>query len=43
VRKIDGPEAEALDLLSISRGVIIKRALPVVAVIAAVVIWLLVK
>jgi hypothetical protein len=29
--------------LSISRGVIIKRALPVVAVIAAVVIWLLVK
>ena len=43
VRKIDGPEAEALDLLSISRGVIIKRALPVVAVVAAVVIWLLVK
>lgn len=43
VRKIDAPEAEALDLLSISRGVIIKRALPVVAVIAAVVIWLLVK
>ena len=43
VRKIDGPEAEALDLLSISRGVIVKRALPVVAVIAAVVIWLIVK
>ena len=43
VRKIDAPEAEALDLLSISRGVIIKRALPVVVVIAAVVIWLLVK
>ena len=43
IRKIDGPEAEALDLLSVSGGVIIKRALPVVAVIAAVVIWLLVK
>lgn len=43
VRKIDGPEAEALDLLSISRGVIVKRALPVVAVIAAVVIWFIVK
>ena len=43
VRKIDAPEAEALDLLSISSGVIVKRALPVVAVIAAVVIWLIVK
>lgn len=43
VRKIDGPEAEALDLLSISRGVIVKRALPVVAVVAAVVIWLIAK
>jgi hypothetical protein len=43
VRKIDGPEAEALDLLSISRGAIVKRALPVVAVIATVVIWLIVK
>ena len=43
VRKIDAPEAEALDLLSISRGVIVKRALPVVAVIAAVVIWFIVK
>jgi carbon monoxide dehydrogenase subunit G len=43
VRKIDAPEAEALDLLSISSGVILKRALPVVAVLAAVVIWLIVK
>lgn len=43
IRKIDAPEAEALDLLSISRGVIVKRALPVVAVVAAVVIWLIVK
>ena len=39
IRKIDGPEAEALDLLSISRGVIVKRALPVVVVVAAIVIW----
>ena len=43
IRKIDAPEAEALDLLSISRGVIVKRALPVVAVVAAIVIWLIVK
>jgi carbon monoxide dehydrogenase subunit G len=43
VRKIDGPEAEALDLLSISRGVIVKRALPVIAVVAAIVIWFIAK
>ncbi len=43
VRKIDGPEAEALDLLSISRGVIMKRALPVVVVVAAIVIWFIAK
>jgi uncharacterized protein len=43
VRKIDGPEAEALDLLSISRGVILKRALPVVVVVAAIVIWFIAK
>lgn len=43
VRKIDGPEAEALDLLSISRGVIVKRALPVVVVVAAIVIWFIAK
>lgn len=43
IRKIDAPEAEALDLLSISRGVIVKRALPVVAVAAAIIIWLIVK
>ena len=43
VRKIDAPEAEALDLLSVSGGILLKRALPVVAVVAAVVIWLLVK
>jgi len=43
MRKIDGPEAEALDLLSISRGVIVKRALPVVVVVAAIVIWFIAK
>ena len=43
VRKIDGPEAEALDLLSVSSGAIVKRALPVVAVVAAIVIWFIVK
>jgi carbon monoxide dehydrogenase subunit G len=43
IRKIDGPEAEALDLLSISRGAIVKRALPVVVVVAAIVIWFIAK
>ena len=43
IRKIDAPEAEALDLLSVSSGVIIKRAIPVVIAIAAVVIWLVVR
>jgi carbon monoxide dehydrogenase subunit G len=36
-------EVEALDLLSVSSGAILKRALPVVAVIAAVVIWLIAR
>lgn len=43
VRKIDAPEAEALNLLAVSGNTILKRALPVVAVVAAVVIWLIVK
>jgi hypothetical protein len=43
VRKIDAPEAEALDLLSVSSGAIVKRAIPVVVAIAAVVIWLVVR
>ena len=43
VRKIDAPEAEALDLLSVSSGAILKRAIPVVIAIAAVVIWLVVR
>lgn len=42
VRKIDAPEAEALDLLSVGGGTIAKMALPVLA-IAAVVIWFIVK
>jgi carbon monoxide dehydrogenase subunit G len=43
IRKIDAPEAEALDLLSVSSGAIVKRAIPVVIAIAAVVIWLVVR
>lgn len=37
VRKIDAPEAEALDLLSVSSGAVIKRLVPVVIVVAAIV------
>lgn len=36
-------EVEALDLLSVSSGAILKRALPVVAVVAAIIIWLIAK
>jgi len=36
-------EVEALDLLSVSSGAILKRALPVIAVVAAVIIWLIAK
>ena len=36
-------DVEALDLLSVSSGAILKRALPVVAVVAAVVIWLIAR
>jgi len=43
IRKIDAPEAEALDWLSVSSGAIVKRAIPVVIAIAAVVIWLVVR
>lgn len=42
IRKIDAPEAEALDVLALGGSTIIKMALPIVA-IAAVVIWLIVK
>ena len=43
VRTIDGPEAAPLDLLSVGGSPLLKRAIPVVVVVAAVVIWLLVK
>jgi carbon monoxide dehydrogenase subunit G len=43
VRKIDAPEAEALDLLSVSSGAIVKRAIPVAVALAAVIIWLVVR
>ena len=43
VRKIDGPEAKPIDLLETAGAPILKRALPVVAVVAAVVIWLVVR
>jgi carbon monoxide dehydrogenase subunit G len=36
-------EVEALNLLSVGGGAILKRALPVVVVIAAVIIWLVAK
>jgi carbon monoxide dehydrogenase subunit G len=36
VRKIDAPEAEALNLLSVSTGAIAKRAIPVAIVVVAV-------
>jgi len=46
VRKIDAPEAEAVDLMKAAGGAVMKRALPVVlvlGVVAAVVVWLLTK
>ncbi|MBM3638898.1 MAG: hypothetical protein FJW98_05615 [Actinobacteria bacterium] len=43
VRKIDGPEAKPIDLLDAAGAPILKRALPVVVVIAAVVIWLIAR
>ena len=43
VRRIDGPEAKPIDLLETAGAPILKRALPVVAVVAAVVIWLVVR
>jgi len=39
VRKIDGPEAAPIDLLSAAGSPILKRAIPVVVVIAAVVLF----
>lgn len=42
-RKIDGPEAKPIDLLDAAGAPILKRALPVVVVVAAVIVWLIVK
>ena len=42
-RKIDGPEAKPIDLLDAAVAPILKRALPVVVVVAAVIVWLVVK
>jgi carbon monoxide dehydrogenase subunit G len=46
VRRVEGPEAQAVDLVSVAGGAVAKRVLPVlaaVAVVVGVVIWLLVK
>jgi len=46
VRKIDGPEAEAVDLMKAAGGAVMKRFVPVAlagAVVVAVVIWLVTK
>ena len=43
VRKIDAPEAEALDLLSVSSGAVAKRAIPVLIVVAAIVAFLVLR
>lgn len=43
VRKVEGPEAKPIDLLDAAGAPILKRALPVLVVIAAVVVWLIVK
>ena len=43
VRKIDGPEAKPIDLLDAAGAPILKRAVPVILVAAAVVIWLIVR
>ena len=42
VRKIDGPEAQPIDLISTAGGTIAKVAVPVIAAIA-VVVWLIVR
>ena len=43
VRKIEGPTAKPIDLLDAAGAPILKRAIPVVVVIAAVVVWLIAK
>jgi carbon monoxide dehydrogenase subunit G len=46
VRKIDAPEAEAVDLMKVAGGAVARRAIPAllaVAVVIGVVVWLLTK
>ena len=43
VRKIEGPAAKPIDLLDAAGAPILKRAIPVLVVAAAVVVWLIVK
>jgi uncharacterized protein len=43
VRKIDAPEAEALNLLSVSTGAIAKRAIPVAIVVVAVLAFFILR
>ena len=46
IRKIDGPEAEAVDLLAVSGGSILKRVVPAVGglgIVAAIIYWLVVR
>jgi len=43
VRKIDGPAAKPIDLLETAGAPILKRAIPVVIVAAALIVWLIVK
>lgn len=43
VRKIEGPAAKPIDLLDAAGAPILKRAIPVLVLAAAVVVWLIVK
>lgn len=43
VRKIDGPEAKPIDLLDAAGAPILKRAVPVIIVAAAIIIWLIAR
>ena len=43
VRKIDAPEAKPIDLLDAAGATVLKRAIPVIIVAAAVVIWLIAR
>lgn len=43
VRKVEGPEAKPIDLLDAAGAPILKRALPALVVVAAIVVWLIVK